>query len=161
MDLSRLADLADLLGAIGVIASLLFVAYEVRRNTAEARRANWESSIDRFNALWSRTSGEQTADVLHRGRQSFLGLSGSEQIVFSNWYNELCLTYETMIVLGNEHVLGDKLTGLAMRHLQYYFGFAGAREWWQGFASNLGLSSVIMDAIDAAIRAQPAAQPED
>lgn len=151
MSFAQVADIADVLAAIGVIVSLLIVAYEVRKNTIEVKRANWESGIDRFNALWSRTSGSELAAVLARGRQSFETLSASEQIMFGHFYNELCLTYETMIVLGRNQILGDELAGLPMQHLRYYFSFPGARQWWAGFAETRGLSPLIMRAINEAI----------
>ena len=33
MDISEIADIADIMAAIGVIASLLFIAFQVRQNT--------------------------------------------------------------------------------------------------------------------------------
>jgi hypothetical protein len=38
MSFAQVADIADVLAAIGVIVSLLIVAYEVRKNTAEVKR---------------------------------------------------------------------------------------------------------------------------
>jgi hypothetical protein len=147
MNLANLAGIADILAAVGVIASLLFVAYEVRRNTNEVKRTNWERMIDRFNTLWSRTSGDDLADVIARGRQEFGALTDGEKLAFGNYYNELCLTYEAMLVIGREQILGDGLAGLCMKHLRYYFAFPGAREWWKDFAETRGLSPIMMRAM--------------
>ncbi len=40
MNLSYLANIADILAALGVIASLVFVGMQVRRNTMETRITN-------------------------------------------------------------------------------------------------------------------------
>ena len=63
MNWDAISTIAEVIAAVGVIASLLFVAYELRRNTGEVRRTNWESTVDRFNTLWSRTGGDDLADV--------------------------------------------------------------------------------------------------
>jgi hypothetical protein len=148
--LSNLADVADLLAAAGVIASLLFVAYEVRRNTREVKRTNWESTVDRFNALWSRTTSCELADVIARGRENYEALTPSEQISFGNYHAELCLTFETMIVLGRNQVQGDDLLEIPKRHLRHHFRFPGARAWWSWFSRDLGLSPIMEHAVNEA-----------
>jgi hypothetical protein len=40
MNLEDYANLAEIIGAFGVLASILYLAYEVRRNTTMAQRAN-------------------------------------------------------------------------------------------------------------------------
>jgi len=151
MDFGRIADIADVLGTNGVILSLLFVAFEVRRNTDEVKRTAWESNIDRFNAMWGRTSGADLPDILDRGRRDFGSLSGPEKIVFRNSHNEMVLAYETMIVLGKNQALGDQLAPIPLKHLRYYFGFTGRRQWWSDFAETRGLSPVMMDTMKHAL----------
>jgi hypothetical protein len=148
--LSNLADVADLMAAMGVIASLLFVAYEVRRNTQEVKRTNWETTVDRFNALWSRTTSPELADVIARGRESFEALTPAEKITFTNYHAELCLTFETMIVLGRNQVQGDDLLDIPKRHLRHHFRFPGARAWWSWFGKDLGLSPIMEQAVNEA-----------
>ena len=69
--------------ALGVIVSLLFVAYEARRNTAEIKRTAWEANIDRFNAMWSRTSSTNLAEIRDRGRQDFADTRGLLPVMMS------------------------------------------------------------------------------
>lgn len=151
MEFGQLADVADILAAIGVIVSLVFVAFEVRRNTNEVKRTAWEAGIDRFNALWSRTGSAELPEVLDRGRKDFESLSGPEKIAFGNYHNEMLLTYETMIVLGRNQSHGADLAPLPFAHLRYYFGFPGARQWWAEFARTRGLSPVMMQTMERVI----------
>jgi hypothetical protein len=143
MDFGRIADVADMLAAIGVIVSLLFLAYEVRRNTNEVKRTAWEGMIDRFNALWSRTTSERLPEILDRGRNDFESLSGAEKVIFGNYHNEMLLTYEAMIVVGKHQALGEQITHIPIKHLRYYFAFPGARQWWVDFSETRGLSPLM------------------
>ena len=46
MKLREIGDLANLIAAVGVIISLLFVGYEIRQNTAETRASSLQTSHD-------------------------------------------------------------------------------------------------------------------
>jgi hypothetical protein len=151
MTLEQWALVAEIVAAVAVIASLLFLAVEVRRNTAEAKRTNWESAIDRFKALWSRTSRDDLAEIIERGRKDYAGLSGSEKIVFGHYFFELCLTYEVMIVQGLDQIQGGDLEGLPHKHLQYQFSFPGTRQWWGEMSATQGLSPIMNEAVANAI----------
>ena len=152
MTLAQIANIADLLAAFGVIASLLVVAYEIRRNTNEAKKTNFESLIDRFITLWSRTDGADLPDILNRGRKDYIGLTDRDQIIFGNYHQELCLTYEALLVFGLNQVHGDKISELPLKHLRYHFGFPGAQQWWIEFSSNRGLAPIISQAVENAIK---------
>ncbi len=51
MDLVQITVIAELLAAVGVIASLIFVAFEIRKNAAQARQANWGNAAYRYKAF--------------------------------------------------------------------------------------------------------------
>ncbi len=46
MDL--IANLADLIAALGVIGSLVFLAIQVRENTKTVRNTHWENHLNRL-----------------------------------------------------------------------------------------------------------------
>ena len=152
MDFSQLADIADVLAAFGVIASLVFVAYEIRRNTKEAARTKWETTIDRLVSMWGRTSGEGSPEIIHKGRQDFESLSGPEKITFQNYHFELLLALEAVFVVGADQIHGEEVLEVSRRHLRHHLSFEGTRHWWTQFASRQGLSSMMMHEVEEAIR---------
>jgi UDP-2,3-diacylglucosamine pyrophosphatase LpxH len=151
MDLAQMADLADVLAGFGVIASLLFVAYELRKNTAEATHKRWESLVDRHLELFRQTSGEGLADVILRGREDYDALSASDRIVFGDYYNQFVETFETIVVAGRDQVHGDELKPLVEKYLQTWFRYPGARQWWKEFSVSLGVSPRMEKTVNAAI----------
>jgi hypothetical protein len=153
MDLAQMADLADVLAGFGVIASLLFVAYELRKNTSEAIHKRWESLIDRHLTLLGRTSGEGLADVIVRGRQDFEALTGPDQLVFGDYYEQFVVCFETIVVAGRNQVHGDELKPLVEKYLQTWFRYPGARQWWKEFSESLGVSPNMTRTVNAAIDA--------
>ena len=77
MNASIIANYADVLAALGVIASLLFVAFQVRRNTKTVHNQQWLSTIDRRAENFSRPLDERVATTLDKGKKNFNGLSTS------------------------------------------------------------------------------------
>ena len=152
MSLSELADVADLLAAAGVIASLVFVAVEVRRNTSELRRTSWESTIDRIAAVLSRTSGDSLSEIIQSGRQNYEALTESQKVAFRNYYFEQCLALESVFVLGPKQVHGEKILEVSRKHLHYHFSFPGTQAWWLEFSKTQGLSALMEQEVESAIR---------
>ncbi len=70
MDFSIIANFADVLAAIGVIASLIFLAVQVGRNTHEVKNSHLQSSQALMASHQSRTQNEQTAAIIQKGKNS-------------------------------------------------------------------------------------------
>jgi hypothetical protein len=151
LDWSKLSAIADVLAALGVIASLLFVAFEVRKNTAEAKRTNWESTIGRLASFWSRTSNESLPEVVQKGREDFQSLTAPERVVFQGYHVEFFLALETAFVLGANQVHGEIVLDVCRKHLRYQLSFAGTRDWWKEFSVSQGLSPLMTEEIERAI----------
>lgn len=56
MSTTELANYAEIVAGFGVTASLIFVALEIRKGTAQSKLANWASLVDRYNAVYSQTN---------------------------------------------------------------------------------------------------------
>jgi hypothetical protein len=152
VNLSELADFADLLAAVGVIASLVFVAIEVRRNTSELRRTSWESTIDRIAAGLSRTSGDTLSEIIQSGQQNYEALTESQKVAFRNYYFEQCLALESAFVLGPRQVHGEQILEVCRKHLRYHFSYPGTQAWWLEFSRTQGLSALMEQEVESAIK---------
>ncbi len=153
--LSGFANIADIVAASAVVFSLLFVGWEIRRNTNQAKLGNWTGAVERGNALLAQPCEPQLAAVLARGREDYDALSPAERIMFGCFYNQLCLFFEEMLVLGRNQAQGEGLDHIPAKQLGYYFSFPGARQWWTFFSAELGLHPSMESAVNAAIAARP------
>lgn len=151
MEFSEVSAIADVLAALGIIASLLFVAYEIRNSTREAKRTNWESTVNRLGSFWSSTSNESLPEVIHKGRGDFQSLSGPEQIIFQGHHCEFLLALEPVFVLGANQVHGEAVVAVCRRHLAFQFSFSGTRDWWKHFSATQGLSPLMTEEVQRAV----------
>jgi hypothetical protein len=108
MTLSEFADIAELMGGIGVILSLLLLAWELHKNAEQTRLGNWHSMVAAFREHKRRTDDLAVADVIVRGRKDFHGLSEAEELLFGFWMEEWILAQDGLIqskaVNTNSHV---------------------------------------------------------
>jgi hypothetical protein len=129
MTLAQITVLAELLAAVGVIASLMFVAFEIRKNTAQMRQANWGNAADRFNAVCAQTDDIELAKLVVKGRQSYHDLSEAEKVSFGHYLEQLCIAIEALLVHGESLAHGrEVMMALAKRHLAFHLGFPGAKQ---------------------------------
>ncbi len=124
MSLEQYSYFAEVIASIAVVASLIFVALEVRKNTRESEITHWGSVVDRFNAVYRQTENIQLANLVAKGRESYDGLVDER----------------------------DAYVALFRKHMRYHLGFKGSKEWYDEFERVRGfppkLAKAIREAID-------------
>lgn len=157
MTLSVLADIADLLAALGVISSLIFVAFEIRKSSEQARLSNWNSVLSGLREHKRRTDDPHVADLVVRGRADFDGLSDADKLAFGYWMEELIQGFDGLIVHeGSLAVNREESRRAAVGAFAAHFAFPGVREWyqWSGIAHRWPRK--LIDAIEEGIgKARP------
>lgn len=132
MTLSQIAAIADLVAAAGVIASLIFVGLEMRKNAAQARLSNWFSVLGALREHKRRTDTHEMAAVVAAGRQDYAGPSEAEKIMFGNWMEEMLQAQEGLLQYSDVSVIQrEQLVRTASANLRWHFGFPGCRDWWR------------------------------
>ena len=137
MTMSQLADLADLVAALGVIASLVFVAFEIRKSSEQARLSNWNSVLAGLREHKRRTDDPHVADLVLRGRSDFAGLSEADKLAFGFWMEELIQGFDGLIVYQDSLAVSrQESRRAAVGALALHFSFPGVRAWyqWSGIA---------------------------
>ncbi|MCP5265346.1 MAG: hypothetical protein H6934_04515 [Burkholderiaceae bacterium] len=135
MTLSVLANIADLLAAAGVIGSLVFVAFEIRKSSEQARLSNWTAVLSSLREHKRRTDDPYVADLIVRGRADFESLSEAEKLSFGYWMEEMVLCFDGMILHQNSMAVGPQETRrAAVGAFAMHFAFPGCLAWyrWSG-----------------------------
>ena len=87
MTIEELGSIGELVGAVAVVASLLFVGFELRRSDKTQRIASLQSVIDgcRDRTLMPAFQSQDLVDVVARGLTNFEDLNATERRRF-NYY---------------------------------------------------------------------------
>ena len=77
MNLSHVADLADLMAALGVIASMVFVGIQIHRNTLESKAAKYQT-LAQSAIQWAEyiSANDQVAEIHQNGLADYEQLTG-------------------------------------------------------------------------------------
>jgi hypothetical protein len=132
MTFSQFSEFADLLAAFGVIASVLFLAWEMRKSTEQSRLTNWHATHSATREHKRRTDDPYVADVVDRGRANFDALSSSEQVTFGYWMEEWIQAIEGLTVTSSATSKRyDDINRVAIEVMAATFAYPGCRTWWQ------------------------------
>lgn len=129
MSLASVAAVADLLAALGVIASLLFLASQIRQNTRALANQNWLAIVERIAEQTTRTLDRAVAETVSRGRESYESLDAADKIVFDAWAYEFIICVNRHIGF-NEQGMKPEIEAMTERYLSWFFASQGNRAWW-------------------------------
>lgn len=131
MTLSELSDVSQVLGAVAVVASLLFVGIQIQQNTRATRAASHHAvsdSLNEINRMWAESA--ELTRIWLAGREDRQALTDDERWRFDcsmRAYMHVCETMFIQAGLG----AGDRGIWLAEEEgMKMALGFSGVREWW-------------------------------
>jgi hypothetical protein len=132
MTLQELANMGEILGAAGVIASLLFVGWQVKVNTRTNRMRMHEQITQTYlsflNAVLS--DPDTFAAGLRSSEKDFADLSNKQKLFFFGSMLGLFKHYELMFVQHDQGVMDDETWDAWNEHIRMYFHQPGAQSWW-------------------------------
>ncbi len=109
MNWEAIGSLAELVAALAVLVTLIFLTIQVKTNNELTRRANRDKTIDQFNA-WRQLLGsdQEVADIWLKGCRGD-ALNASEALRFSELAKSLILIYAAWGLRAQENDQKDVL----------------------------------------------------
>ncbi len=131
MTWEMLSAIGQMVAAIGVIPSLIYLAVQIREQNKERRRAG----INILTAQWSelvKTAQEDRdfAVVFLQAIRSFEGLEAPDKLRFSAFFTRYTRNCEGMYIYYRDGALEKALWEGVERTMADYFAYPGVREWW-------------------------------
>jgi len=126
---------SGVIAAVAVIASLLFVGFQVRNSSEQARLANWNSVLSGLREHKRRTDNPHVANIIVRGRTKFESLTEEEKLSFGFWMEEMVQCYDGLIVHQNSIAVGAlQARRAAVGAFAFHFSYPGCLAWyhWSG-----------------------------
>ena len=132
MNWTALSAVAELLGAVGVIASLVYVGIQVRQNT-KATRAQIH---DRMTAGYLSVVNAVTKNArvfsaaLGTSRAEFARLSNEDRMIFFSVIFGFFKHFEHMYVQQQRGLIDREAWEAWSQHIRSYFHQPGVQMWW-------------------------------
>jgi hypothetical protein len=131
MNWEMLSAIGQIVAAIGVIPSLIYLAIQIREQNKERRRAG----INILTVQWSELvksaqESREFAALFLRGVRSFQGLDAPDKLRFSAFFTRFTRNCEGMFIYYRDGALEKALWDEVERTIADYFAYLGVREWW-------------------------------
>src|SRR5437763_4925926 len=131
MNWEMLSAIGQLVAAVGVIPSLIYLATQIREQNKERRRAG----INLLTVQWSelvKTAQENRgfAAVFLHGIQSFHDLDAPDKLSFSAFFTRYTRNCEGMFIYYRDGALEKALWDEVERTMTDSFAYTVVRVWW-------------------------------
>ena len=129
--LEALGNIGDFVGGIGVIATLLYLAAQIRQNTKSSRTESYQAVVAAISD-WTREVGmnPESSRIIEAGSRDLASLSALERVQFNLIMAALVRNCEN---IHHQYTRGaideDAWSGWAKR-THSVLDPPGAREWW-------------------------------
>ncbi len=122
---------AELVGAIGMVASLFYLGTQIRQNTRTVRTASYHALVTNLANLASDVGRDgPVADLFVRGMSDLQSLSITEQRQFGMLLQNMMRNFENIFYQFSQGMIDDVVwRGWKSRILRYYWQ-PGVQEWW-------------------------------
>ena len=131
MTASGLVLLVEVIGAVGIVVSLVYLAIQVRQNTNQAIATNLKAALDRWMDV---TSGmhrtEEDVSLIRRALNDFEALSKDQKGVVTGHLLQLIAAYHSIMELHNRQLINPEVFATASESMAGYLKCPGGRQWW-------------------------------
>lgn len=131
MTIEQLGSLGELIGAILVLVTLVFLASQLRAQNAIARSDGHRDLIKQLASLHARLGQDDYAALLVRGWQDLESLDHQKRTRFDIFLHEYLHICEQAFYMGKDRYLPAGAYDAFMNAGAVFIGPPGARSWWQ------------------------------
>jgi len=131
MTLEQYAYLGEIIAAVAVVVSLLYLAIQIRQNTKAVRTSNFHGITDSFNQINNTIANDESlARIFHVGMADFSQLNEDEKIRFNFMFLSAFRVMETLYYQSTQGVAEQQLWLVEQQTIKALLSGPGTLEWW-------------------------------
>ena len=132
IDLESLANLGEVIGAAAVVASLLYLAVQVRQGTKAQRTENYARALERISSIQSALSMDsEISRIFASGVQDTSNLAPLEKIRFAWALYESFDAFEFMFHTYETNQIPEEVWERWSATIAWWLSYPGVETWWQ------------------------------
>lgn len=131
MSLNDLANIGQVIGAIAVVISLIYVAMQIRQNTAAVRSATAQAVHEHFAGWYNAFAADQTlAEIGVKGLKDYASLSETEKARFVSCFMAFLSYGQNAFLKWRQGLLAPSLWVGWEQVLMNLIGSPGGKSLW-------------------------------
>ncbi len=134
MDLNwdMVGAIAEILGAAGVIATLFYLAIQIRQSTRTERARSFQYIFAELNHHANYMFNAENAPLIAKGMTDFKSLSGTEHMRFDLLMRGYVNYLEATLFNQEAEILGiETMDNWAHEFATRFLPYIGVRDWWK------------------------------
>lgn len=140
MNWDAVGAVAEIIGAVAVVATLLYLAVQIRQANRQDLLGSFQHLYDTTNSFCRMIAdSEDLAEIVSRGRESYAELSDEDRMRFDHAHLHLLNIIESHLFQLQRADMDTRYRDWAVQNLaeiaSAYFGFPGSREFWKNAES--------------------------
>jgi hypothetical protein len=123
--------IGEVLGAVAVVVTLIYLAVQLRQNTVATLGDRLDAHFDSICGWYQQLSDATVADIWLRGVRGFNALSQVEQVQFNSLAIQVMLSYEEARTLTKQGLYAKKDLEPEESWIITFVNTPGGRAWWK------------------------------
>jgi hypothetical protein len=130
-DLQTLANIGEIIGAVTVVLSLIYLAVQIRQSTQAQRTENYSRALDRLAAMQSSLSQDDEFSLMFtKGAVDTSKLTPRERIRFTWSLYEVFGAFEFMFHASKTNAIPEEVWRRWSSAVAWWLTFSGVQAWW-------------------------------
>ena len=131
MNWDAIGAIAELTGALGVVASLFYLGSQIRQNTRSVRASSYHAVVTNLSNISAAIGHDApVADLFVRGQTDLQALSPTEQRQFAFLVVSLFRNFEDIFYQYNQNMIDEAVWAGWKHRVTRYFWQPGVQAWW-------------------------------
>jgi len=128
----NIGNLSEIIAAVGVIASVVYLALQVKKQTEEARlEASRDISSNFIETLRTVSENPELAKILPSGMQNYDGLEGEDRLRINYYFAAIFRIAEQQYLHTTRGTLDSMYFESFVLAFQGLLSNDGPRQWWE------------------------------
>ncbi len=130
--LEDLGNIGDFVGGIAVVVSLVYLAYQIRRNTLSLQFATIQNAAQAITEIMELMARDpELLRVFHSGTHDFDALSQEDRLRFASLMGAMLHRFENLVAQAEGGLLPRDAWDSAANRLRGTFALPGTLTWWE------------------------------
>jgi len=133
MNWDAIGAIAEAVGAVGVIVSLLYLAVQIRQGAKTAEGVAYRDASATICEEFNTMSEGENAEIILKGLRKFSDLEPREKYTFDSVMSGFFTLIESDFISNDAGLLRDEtMENWSFLLRTRYLGYPGMQDWWQG-----------------------------
>ncbi len=131
MTIQDLGSLGELIAAVATVATLVYLAAQIRQNTRALRSSSFHGVTDSFNQVNMRVANDESlARIFRLGSEDLAQLTDDERVRFGFMFLSAFRVFETLYYQDIQQIGESQLWEAEKTTMVALLSGSGARGWW-------------------------------